>query len=76
MLYEVEEQLEGIMLDLLNLRNYPGQNMREFITLCKPADKKFGDILLKGPVPTIDWKEDTQLQHLVQDTITYLDRRY
>lgn len=76
MIYEVEEQLEGIMLDLLNMSQNPGTNMKEFLRLYKPADKKFADTVIKGPTPNIDWKDDNQLRLLVQDTIAYLDKRY
>jgi len=31
MTYEVEDQLEGIMLDLLNLKRNPGQNMQQLL---------------------------------------------
>jgi len=37
MTYEVEDQLEGIMLDLLNLKRNPGQNMQQFIASLRTA---------------------------------------
>jgi hypothetical protein len=44
MMYQVEDQLEGIMLDLLNLKRNPGQNEQQFIASYSHEQRKVGDI--------------------------------
>ena len=47
MIYEVEEQLEGIMIDLLNLKTNPGKNMTDFLRLYDSEKKMFNGIFFK-----------------------------
>ena len=76
MMYQVEDQLEGIMLDLLNLKRNPGQNEQQFIASYSHEQRKVGDIQLKVAAPPLDdWKEDRQLNQLIDDTISYIDKR-
>ena len=76
MMYEVEDQLEGIMLDLLNLKRNPGQNMQQFIASYSHEQRKVGDIQLKGAAPSLDdWKENMQLHQLIDVTVYYIDKR-
>ena len=76
MMYQVEDQLEGIMLDLLNLKRNPGQNEQQFIASYSHEQRKVGDTQLKVAAPPLDdWKEDRQLNQLIDDTISYIDKR-
>lgn len=75
-MYEAEDQFEGIMLDLLNLKRNPGQNMQQFIASYSHEQREVGDIQLKSAAPPLDdWKEDRQLHQLIDDTISYIDKR-
>lgn len=76
MIYEVKDQLEGILLDLLNLKRNPGQNMQQCIAWYSLEHRKVGDIQLRvAALPLDDWKEDRQLHQLIDDTIFCIDKR-
>ncbi|CAC5374658.1 unnamed protein product [Mytilus coruscus] len=76
MMYEVEEQLGGIMLDLLNLNSYPGQNMQAFQTLNNHELRKIGKVTLKGQTPPFPgWKDYRKINQMIDATISYIDKR-
>jgi hypothetical protein len=75
MIFEVQDQLEGLVLDVMSLKTTPGKHMMKFVQKLNVQDRMFGDISLKGQVVEVDWASDTNFQRLIDDTLRYLEKR-
>ena len=49
--------------------------IRTYHEMLDVEKKTFGEITLKGPVTSVDWKTDKDLAALVDSTVTYVKKR-
>lgn len=55
MIFEVQKQLEELIMDLTALKTTPGKHMRKFVDQLKVQERKFDDSQLKGQVYGVEW---------------------